>query len=464
MSELIKAYSLKIGERKKEKRIWIESQKIRETEMSLNMRYDIEYDVENRRITLTPGNDKVLTERKGNDRIVVDINNKLITQMFKGVEHISTRIYKDSIVIEPLKEEMHQEIAKAKAYSKVPTFIEIFAGGGTLIRSLRDSGLSPVAAIELEDKYLENSEANNPGMFTYCGDLAKLDISLLPKADVVSAGIPCEGYSPNQLGENRAESHPTGSLGFYVLKIIDIIRPAVVLIEEVPNFKNSAMAAMVRYVLSSMGYHISEKDLKAPDYGTITKRKRYCMVASIKAPFEFSDEVTPNLKCVQDILEIPVDERTWLTKDNNKTIRYSLEKEQEHIRKKEGFRFARTYIEDTVTATVTKGYYQGRLTDPILIHPGDSNKYSWFTPLELKRINGLPEDFILPVGKGISGQIIGQGVAYPVFKSIGEQILNHFRDESIKCVTRDESLKDEFANNENYEVDQLATFKTGSLF
>lgn len=190
---------------------------------------------------------------------------------------------------------------------------------------------------------------------------------------MVVAGIPCEGYSQAQTKKSeKFEAHPTGSLGFYVLKIIDIIRPAVVLIEEVPNFKSSAIAIMTRYVLDSMGYDISETELVGSDYGSLTKRKRYCMVASIKKGFEFNDNFKKaNIRTVKDILEVPVEERVWLDKNNNATISYSLEKEKEHIRKGDGFRIGRTYLDDKVTPTITKGYYKnmkrkGRLSEPFL--------------------------------------------------------------------------------------------------
>ena len=45
------------------------------------------------------------------------------------------------------------------------------------------------------------------------------------------------------------------------------------------------MASMTRYVLDSMGYHIAETELVGSDYGSLTKGKRYCMVASIKKRF-----------------------------------------------------------------------------------------------------------------------------------------------------------------------------------
>jgi len=456
-ANLIKIYSLNLGVHRNNKRVWIESKKINETALSHDMSYKIVYDLEKKSISLTKGNERSITLRK-NGRGVIDLNNSYISQIFSGFNQVVVKIHTDSIIIEPLREEINQAKAHSKANSTEPTFLEVFAGGGTLIQSLKDSGLKPIGAIELEDKYIENAEVNTPNMFTYCGDLAKLDVNLLPKADIVSGGIPCEGYSASQLGINKKEEHPTGSLGFYFLKIIDAIRPAMVLIEEVPNFGSSAMIAMVRYVLTSMGYKISEQLLIGTDYGSLTKRKRYVMVASIKDTFSFNKmKTTKCTKTIAGILEVPIEQRDWLNKDNSKTIAYSLRKEQEHIRKGDGFRLARTKIDDNCVATITKGYYKNRLTDPILIHPNIPDTFSWFTPRELARINGLPDSFILPNVKGTAGEIIGQGVCYEVFNNLGKAICDTFTK------TEDSGLE-EFANNTLYSSKQMQAFSKGLLF
>jgi len=426
---MIKAYELKVGSHRGNKRVWIESQKILKTDLAENMSFSPIYDIESKKIVLEAGDTHRITMRKTSKRGIIDINNSKISEIFGDTHAIVVKIFKDKIEISPSKEDIEQLRAEKKSNNNTPTFIEVFAGGGTLVKSLNDAGLKPVAAIELEDKYLENTEANNPELFTYCGDLSRLDLSLLPDADIVSGGIPCEGFSKSQLAKSRKESHPTGSLGYFFLKVVDYIRPSVVLIEEVPDFGNSSMGAMARYVLRSMGYHISETELVGTEKGSLAKRKRYCMVASIKKPFEFKKDKLNSNKKIIDILEIPLKERVWLTKENSKTIAYSLKKEKEHIKKGDGFRIGRTRIDDVFAVTITKGYYKNRLTDPILVHPENENMYSWFTPRELARINGLPEDFILPGGKRDktkSGEIIGQGICYESFYSLGLDIKKHF--------------------------------------
>ncbi len=469
-ANIIKIYSSKLGDKKGNKRIWLASKKLNETKLAENLRFEPFYDFENKRIVLKQGFTNKISVRKSNNLPIIDIINQNVNIIFKDFNHVVIKLYNDEIVIEPLREEISQQKAKDKAYSKVPTAIEVFAGGGTLVRALTDSGIKTVAAIELEDEYLQNLEANNPGLTTYCGDLAKFDVSLLPNADMVVAGIPCEGYSQALLKSEKFESHPTGSLGFYVLKIIDAIRPAVVLIEEVPNFKNSAMAAMTRYVLNSMGYHLTETMLKGNEYGSLTNRKRFCLVASIKKGFKFDDTYKKtNTRIVNDILEVPISQREWLTKENNASIAYNLVKEQENIRTGKGFRMGRTYIDDSIVGTITKGIYQNRLTDLILVNPENNEMYSKFTPRELARINGLPEDYKLleDSKQSTQGEIIGQGVCYEVFNAVGKMIVEHFNSEEFdeiqyKLDLFKSTLKS--SNNNDYTDNQLACFMTGSLF
>lgn len=458
MNHLLKVYDLNLGEHRGNKRVWLESKKINETLLASSMSYAIEVDMEAKRISLVKGNDRSITSRK-NGRSVIDLNNATITEIFKGYTQVTVKIHSDSIVIEPLAEELKQEEARSKAFTKTPTLLEIFAGGSTLTTALRDAGVKPVGMVELEDKYLENAETNHPNVFSYCGDLAKLDISLLPKADIVCGGIPCEGYSQSQLGMNRKEAHPTGSLGFYFLKIVDAIRPAMVLIEEVPNFGNSAMAAMVRYVLLAMNYKISEQILSGSDFGSLTKRKRYVMVASIKEAFDFNAlSFSSCTKTVNDILEVATEKREWQTAQNNASVATMFRREKEHKAKGNGFKMGAVLPDSNLVPTITKGIYKCRLTDPILVNPVNTNELSWFTPRELARINGLPESFILPESKTTAGEIIGQGVCYNVFYELGKAMVAMFQKEP-------KQEQEAFPTNDAlYGSRELQAFATGVLF
>lgn len=435
---LLTAINKEIPTHRGNKRIWIATNKINQTTLGKSLSYHYTIDTKKQQLIISSNHekdDRRVTVRKSNYVPIIDINNNDISSLFMGINKIIVKIYEHQIVIEPLKEEKLQNFAKSKLHTKNVTFIDFFSGGGTLSKALIDAGMTSVGAVELKEDYLLNFEHNNPNTFTYNASVTELDLTLLSsKAVVLSAGIPCECYTPSgvvkqkSLGRKSKEAGLTGSLGYFFLQAVEAIRPAVVLIEEVVGFKNSAMADIVRAVLSFRGYSISEKILVGSDYGSMTKRKRFCMVATISnKPFVFSSQSQMNLRTVGDILEVLIKDRVWLDANNSKSIAYSLDKEQKHIEKGQGFRLARTHVGDTVVSTITKGYYQNRLTDPILVHPDDEMKFSWFTPRELARLNGFPDNFLLPEAKTKAGEVIGQGVCYEAFYSVAKDIISHVR-------------------------------------
>ncbi len=437
---LLSALTKGLPVHKDNKRIWIASNKLNDTDLAKNCTYNYKIDAKNKRLIIVSNEDdnRKITRRKSSSLPIIDICNQDITSLFYGIDKVTIKIFKNSIIIEPLKESIEQLKAKKKLKSKKITFVDIFAGSGTLSESFKSAGMVPLGATELNERYLSNYEKNNPNTFTYSTDITQIDLELLPKeAVVVIGGVPCECFSSSgivkqcSLGQKSKEAGHTGSLGYFFLQAIEKIRPAVVVIEEVIGFQKSVMMDIIRSVLVLRGYSISEKILKANEYGSMTKRKRFCMVATIShKPFLFSSQQSMNLRTVGEILEVPIENRIWLDKNNSKSIAYSLEKEQAHIEKKEGFRIARTSTTDTIAATITKGYYKNRLTDPILVHPDNNERFSWFTPRELARINGLPDSFILPDGKKdktISGEIIGQGVAFEPFFQVAKDIISHIR-------------------------------------
>ncbi|NMU33501.1 DNA cytosine methyltransferase, partial [Vibrio parahaemolyticus] len=65
------------------------------------------------------------------------------------------------------------------------------------------------------------------------------------------------------------------------LKQIEVVNPAVVLVENVPNFKASGAGAMMGTTLRRMGYFLTEMVLNGLDFGAYQGRERYYMVASV---------------------------------------------------------------------------------------------------------------------------------------------------------------------------------------
>jgi DNA (cytosine-5)-methyltransferase 1 len=424
---LVKAVTKKLPERRGGRRLWIESFKLLETSIGQKgtFHYTIDFSAKQMRIVSGAGDNRKITLRK-NGLPVIDICNKEIAELYKDIEKVTIKIGKNEIVVEPLKEEVEQKRAKRKLHDEDITFTDIFAGGSTLTEAMKLSGMIPVSAIEIDERYVSNYIENNPYAFVYHTSVVDMDESLLPDSTVLVGGIPCEDYSVSGVSCKKAKGcdvgllGKTGALGYYFLQAVKKIRPAVCVIEEVPNFKHSEMRDLIVSVLGFMGYTVSEKILKSDEFGSMTRRKRYCMVATIGEKFHFPNIIPKSSsRCIRDILEIPVEKREWLSRETSATLAYTLDKELKNIQSKNGnnFRIGRVYLDDRTTPTVTKGYYKFRTTDPILVHPHDNTLYSRFTPRELARLHGLPDTFKLPrdnkgnVKKSVSGEIVGQGVS-----------------------------------------------------
>jgi len=420
---LLKAITKPIPIHKENKRIWIETRKLNATSLGEHLTYHYTIIKNKKQIIIETADgldDRKITKRK-NGTPIIDICNADITELFKGIDNITIKISEQNIIIEPMKEELFQSISKDHLSDKELTIVDIFSGSGTLSASFGSEGFSSVCAVELEDKFLQNLEKNDSKTFTYNTSVTEMDVDLIPSATGILAGIPCENYSIS--GNRSEEEGETGALGYFLLQVVEKSRPGFCVIEQTSLFKKSALKTIIASVLKKRGYSISEAILDASDFGGISRRKRYCMVAVAgKVPFVFPEGGKKNTKTIGEILEVPIEDRVWLDKNNSRTIAYSIKKELAHIQKGDGFRLARTSVHDTTAATITKGYYKGRLTDPILVHPENPNRFSWFTPRELCRLNSLPEDFIIPEKKTPAGSLIGQGVNFSVFSAVAREI------------------------------------------
>ena len=205
---------------------------------------------------------------------------------------------------------------------------------------------------------------------------------------------------------------------------MEAIRPAAVVVEEVPGFAGSGAAAMVKGVLRTLGYRLHEGILDAHAFGSLTKRRRYCLVAVAGDGFALPRPPGPSGKRVADVLEAPPQERRWVTAGECPSVATMLRRSREHARRGHGFRMGAVGPEATACPTISKGIAKRRLTDPILAD--GAGRFSWFTPRELARINGLPDDFVLPDAKTRACEVVGQGVAYEPFRAVADALRRWF--------------------------------------
>ena len=136
----------------------------------------------------------------------------------------------------------------------------------------------------------------NFGVTVFDGDIEAFDPAAYPRADVILAGPPCQGFSP--LGRDRdvASRAELNGLWEHCLEAIAVVRPLAFVIENVPQFQKSAeFEELLRRLesdsflrLYGLGYGV----LNAADYGVPQTRRRGILVGLLGQSVEWPPPAT----------------------------------------------------------------------------------------------------------------------------------------------------------------------------
>lgn len=252
-------------------------------------------------------------------------------------------------------------------------------------------------------------------------------LAQVPAIDILEAGIPCSGASKAGVAKRslaKMEDHPlVGHLIGAAIELIAALQPAIVLIENVADYRSSASAAILRGWLRDAGYAIAEVELDASDFGSLERRVRWFLVAS---PPELVLSLN-NLRRdpqnmsragrLADVLDpVGPDDPRW------RTVGYLKDKAERDTAA--GKHFAMQVIDPSATRvpTLRKGYHKGGSTDPRLAHPSDPSRSRLLTAAEHAKIKGIDAALVAGVSDTVGHQICGQAVDTRPVKAIGRRI------------------------------------------
>lgn len=431
----------KLGENRGKARIWLEGGKLAREGYLPGGQYDLS--VADGKILIKPNATGTYTvsrkSRNGKLLPVIDICRDDLAELFDGVEMLRVLVTKGKIVIEAHHQHQRVQERVARLIDRVKTgeplrVCSLFHGGGVLDKAIH-SGLERVGvesklgvAVELESVYLESSLENNPELWDEKSIPIESPIQLVrlgnntPAYDVVCGGLPCVGASKSGKSKNKlkhAEEHEAaGAMFFNFLNFVETVNPAIVLIENVPEYADTASMAVIRSVLSSLGYDVQERIMDGNEFGALERRKRLCAIGLSKGLEEVFDleAVMPHVTKpdqIKDVLDwVPLDSDRW------KSFDYLAEKELRD--KAAGKGFARQLLtgEEGHCGTIGRHYAKCRSTEPFLVHPANENLSRLFTPAEHARLKGVPEHIIDGLSETIAHQVLGQAVVYPVFEAV----------------------------------------------
>ena len=114
-------------------------------------------------------------------------------------------------------------------------FIDLFAGLGGFHIALNELNHECVFASELNnDLRLLYKENHN---IDCVGDITQVDITKIPKHNIICAGFPCQPFS--KAGKQNGLDDPNnGNLFNKIMEIVDYHNPEYVFLENVPNLKS----------------------------------------------------------------------------------------------------------------------------------------------------------------------------------------------------------------------------------
>jgi DNA (cytosine-5)-methyltransferase 1 len=309
------------------------------------------------------------------------------------------------------------------------TFIDLFAGIGGIRLAYQNLG----------GKCVFTSEWNNPAKKTYeanfgevpFGDITKISEKEIPDHDLLLAGFPCQPFSiagvskKNALGKAHGFLDETqGTLFFDIARIIDHKRPKAFMLENVKNLvshdkKNTFK--VISNALTELGYTIYFKVLDSKHF-VPQHRERIIIVGFNNEVFKGSERFEfPKLpdptRTVNEIID-PAPESKYTLTDN--LWLYLQNYAQKHKEKGNGFGFGLVDL-NGITRTISARYYKDG-SEALIPQPGKNPRR--LTPRECSRLQGYPDNYIIPVSDMQAYKQFGNSVTVPLIQAVGKQVVN----------------------------------------
>jgi len=182
---------------------------------------------------------------------------------------------------------LKRHFAKGGAHSEkgAPTLIDLFSGAGGFSVGFERAGFKTILGLDIHRAAAETFMRNFPEAGFILGDARRVSIELVLEAtaglrpDVITAGVPCQGFSVN----NR-KRHPNDQRNYLFLEVVRFagaLRPKVLVIENVPGMASARKGGAdlsfvheVAFAIEELGYEVSFAKLNAADYGVPQTRER----------------------------------------------------------------------------------------------------------------------------------------------------------------------------------------------
>lgn len=303
-------------------------------------------------------------------------------------------------------------------------FIDLFAGIGGIRLAYQNLGGNCVFTSEW-NKFAKKTYEANFGEVPF-GDITKISEKNIPDHDLLLAGFPCQPFSiagvtkKNSLGKQHGFLDETqGTLFFDIARIIKHKKPKAFMLENVKNLVSHDKGNTFKVItetLKSLGYHLHFKVLDGKHF--VPQHRERIIIVGFRDNINFSFPTLPEPSIkIKEILEENPLEKYTLTKH---LWNYLQDYANKHKAKGNGFGFGLVDL-NGISRTLSARYYKDGAE--ILI-PQKGKNPRRLTPRECARLQGFPDNFIIPVSDNQAYRQFGNSVTVPLIQAVGKSLVN----------------------------------------
>ncbi|CAN5612806.1 DNA (cytosine-5-)-methyltransferase [soil metagenome] len=306
-------------------------------------------------------------------------------------------------------------------------FIDLFAGIGGFRLAMQDLGGECVFSSEW-DRDAQRTYFQNFGETPF-GDIQRIDEKTIPNHDILCAGFPCQPFSLAGISARNFlktahgfDCTTQGTLFFDIERILRAKRPKIAFLENVRNIVNhdgGRTFEVIRKTIESLGYSFSYKLIDSSPL--VPQRRVRCYMVCVRddsVGFSFPEIDGPPL-ALKTILEKNVDDSFTIS---DKLWLGHQRRTANNLERGTGFT---AFCADLSKPSNTIVARYGKDGKECLIPQLDQNP-RMLTPRECARLQGFPEEFVIPNRKTATYRQFGNSVAVPVIRRIAKQIVTSY--------------------------------------
>lgn len=417
---------LGLGTHKGGRRVWLQGKRLASVGFKAGVRYRLDAVGGGLVLRLSPAGDHKVSHKGAAP--VVD----LITQAFPaGTARVQVRFADRAIVVDihPNDRMPVARLARlnARLAAAEPLRLGSVSHGGGVASDalLRGLGASTLAfAVDINGDYIEQSLGHGPlarGGVSIEADLGDVDPAVLPQAEVLEAGLPCvaasrAGRSKKHLRQAE-DDEQVADLAAAFCEVVRAVQPAVIVLENVPEYATSASAALIRRRLGRWGYVLHERVIDGLAW-SIENRQRWIMVAVTRGLDVDLDALVGGDRpgSVAEVLDRRTPAAAW------RKAEHLAAHEARHAAAGNGFARQLLTPASTSVPVLRRSYQKAGTTDPRLVHPTRPGYSRIFSPSEHARIKGISPALVEGLSDKVAHQVLGQSVIAPAFTALGRLI------------------------------------------